>query len=336
MSLLEPRNQTTRDDEKAYDSFDEDAPLSHLLKKSPSSSPSSSNKRFKPLPSFQKDLAEKGYAVIEGVLTPEEVDIAKQDFYAWADGNDQFKKLHSKISPHGIIKHLEIGHQRHAWFVRTRPSVQNVFKKLWNTNELTVSYDGTCWIPADAKNKRDGIWTHTDQAPSKRGLACYQGFVTLTDNVDRSLVVYEGSHLLHAQYTLDQNLTDAEFTKDWLLINHDYLAKIAHTRKVLSAKAGSLVIWDSRTFHQNQYGSSDEERIVQYVSYLPKSGCNKKMREKRLKYFKERRTTSHWAYPVKVNGQQPRTYGNKDLVIDTSALRKPYLEDLMSEIVKLV
>ena len=44
------------------------------------------------------------------------------------------------------------------------------------------------------------------------------------------------------------------------------------------------------------------------------------MLEKRQKYFIEKRTTSHWAYPVKVNGLQPQTYGKKELLIDYSKL----------------
>jgi ectoine hydroxylase-related dioxygenase (phytanoyl-CoA dioxygenase family) len=317
-----------------YDSSEDDAPISSLLKKQKSAC------------DYQRDLREKGYAIIEDVLTPEEVAIAKRDFYAWADSSAQFKSIHSKVSPHGIIKHFEIGHQRHAWFIRTRSKVQDPFKKLWKTDKLTVSYDGTCWIPANnetmSKKKRDGIWTHTDQAPSKNGLTCYQGFVALTDNVERSLVVYEGSHLLHRKYCDERKdvvIPKKDWNKDWLLIDHDYLEKIADSKRVLNVKAGSLVLWDSRTFHQNQYGNlPDEERIVQYVSYLPKRGCKEgsKMREKRQKYFEERRTTSHWAYPVKVNGLQPQNYGNKDWVIDYSALRKPELGDLMPEIVKLI
>ena len=43
-------------------------------------------------------------------------------------------------------------------------------------------------------------------------------------------------------------------------------------RRVLHVPAGSLVIWDSRTFHQNQYGApNSEERLVQYVCFLPKN-----------------------------------------------------------------
>lgn len=124
--------------------------------------------------------------------------------------------------------------------------------------------------------------------------------------------------------------------QDWVRIEEDYLRSIAHLRTVVPVKAGSLVVWDSRTFHQNQYGSRPEERIVQYVSYLPKSRRSMAMKKKRIHYFRTRRTTSHWAYPVKVNGKQPRTYGDDSLKIDYKALRAPELGDMMPEIEKLI
>lgn len=236
------------------------------------------------------------------------------------------------MSPHGIFKHFEAGHTRHAWKIRTNPKVKRVFEILWGVNHLVVSYDGCCWIPASVRGK-DGNWTHADQAPDKKKLTCYQGFVTLTDNIDRSLVVYEGSHLLHREYCREMNLSGP---KDWVRIHDSYLNRIAHCRKVVPAKAGSLVVWDSRTFHQNQYGTRPEERIVQYVSYLPKSGRSMAIKKKRRAYFRDRRTTSHWAYPVKVNGKQPRTYGDKSLVINYNTLVKPELADMMEEIEKLI
>ena len=141
----------------------------------------------------------------------------------------------------------QAGHQRHAWTIRVHEGVQKVFKTLWGTENLLVSFDGSCWIPADCKKKDANVWTHADQAPSKKGLVCYQGFVSLTDNVDRSLVVYEGSHLLHKPYVRERGLTGS---KDWMRIDEDYLQSIAHLRRVVPVKAGSMVVWDSRTFHQ--------------------------------------------------------------------------------------
>ncbi len=285
------------------------------------------------------ELAEKGYCVIENILTAEEVETAVKYFREWFSSHPQIEATHNKISPHGIIKYHEVGHQRHSWYIRTRPNVQNVFKEIWKTDEVVVSYDSTGYISGDCK-KKDNIWTHTDQAPSKKGLKCIQGFVALTDNIERTLVVYEGSHKLHEEYAKEYNLTS---TKDWLLIEHEYLEKISDRKRVLNVKAGSLVLWDSRTFHQNQYGNGNscsnnnkEERIVQYVSYLPRSNLSKKMLEKRQKYFADKRTTSHWAYPVKVNGLQPQNYGDATLKINYSELIEPQLDDLLEEIVKLV
>jgi ectoine hydroxylase-related dioxygenase (phytanoyl-CoA dioxygenase family) len=280
------------------------------------------------------ELAEKGYCVIENVLTAEEVETSLGYFREWFSSHPQIAGLHSKISPHGIFKYHEVGQQRHAWYIRTRPNVQNVFKNIWKTDEVVVSFDGCCYIPADCK-KKDGVWTHTDQAPTKKGLKCIQGFVALTDNTERTLVVYEGSHILHEEYAKEYNLTS---TKDWLLIEQNYLDKISDKKRVLNIKAGSLVLWDSRTFHQNQYGAKDnnEERIVQYVSYLPRCNLTKKMLEKRQKYFADKRTTSHWAYPVKVNGQQPQNYGNALLKINYSELVAPKLEDLIEDINKIL
>jgi len=281
---------------------------------------------------YIKDLEEKGYCVIENVLCTEEVQTALNSFYTWLDSDPQIKEKHDKISPHGILKHFEAGHQEHAWYIRTRPKVLDVFKNIWNTDDLVVSFDGSCWISKDVK-KRDSIWTHTDQAPSQKGLKCYQAFVSLTENKERTFVVYEGSHKLHEEYCTKSGLTH---NTNWQLIDPEYLETIKDKKRVLHTKPGSLVIWDSRTFHQNQYGTLPEERIVQYVSYLPKEGRTQKNAEKRMDYFLERRTTSHWAYPVKVNGLQPQTYGKKELLIDYKKLTVPYLDNILDEIIELI
>ena len=81
-----------------------------------------------------------------------------------------------------------------------------------------------------------------------------------------------------------------------------------------------------------------EERIVQYVCYLPRDHEKNTpaMQRKRQKYFEERRTTSHWPAPIHVNGKQPRNYGNKNLAIDYSTLIAPDLSELEDEIKKLL
>ena len=186
------------------------------------------------------------------------------------------------------------------------------------------------------KNKRDNTWTHTDQAACYPDFKCVQGFVSLTDNKHSSLVVYEGSHKLHKEYFESRG----DKSKDnWNKIDLDYLEEIKDRKRVLEVKAGDLVLWDSRTFHQNQYGNPHcEDRIVQYVCFLPKNHKDntKVNSKKRQTYFQERRTTSHWPCPVRVNGLQPRTYGKEELKIDYSLCVEPDYEDWEEEIAKLL
>jgi ectoine hydroxylase-related dioxygenase (phytanoyl-CoA dioxygenase family) len=284
---------------------------------------------------IRAELDNKGYCIIPNVISSEEITEAKRLFYTWQKTIPNHNKLHNIIDPHGIYKYHQVGHQEHAWYIRTRPKVIEIYKKIWGCDDLVVSFDGTCYISKDMK-KKDNIWTHTDQAPNSKGLQCYQGFVALTSNKERTIVVYEGSHLYHEKYFEEKGINNS---KNWQLIEHNTLEKMNAQKRVLNVAAGSLVLWDSRTFHQNQYGApNSEERIVQYVCYLPKNDKKntKSQQEKRLKYFKELRTTSHWPYPIKVNGLQPQTFGNNDRNICYNTLKAPDLERFDSIIKTLI
>ena len=284
---------------------------------------------------IKKELLEKGYCVVPNVLNNDEVEYCKGLFKNWQNSIPNHDKVHNSINPHGIYKYHNVGHTRYAWYIRTRPKVQNIFKYLWNTDELIVSFDGSCYIPKNL-NKKDKIWTHTDQAPNSKGLQCYQGFVALTNNKERTLRLYEGTHLFHEKYFKEKNINHS---KNWELIDHETLHNIDDKKRVLNISAGSLVLWDSRTFHQNQYGiPNSEERMIQYVCYLPKNHIKNtiKMQNKRRKYFDDRRTTSHWPCPIYVNGKQPQTYGDKSKLIKYDLLPNSDLVDLYTDIIKLL
>lgn len=284
---------------------------------------------------IKRDLDNNGWCIIPNVLKNEEVQEAKKLFYAWQKTIPDHYIMHNTIDPHGIYKHHEVGHQEHAWYIRTNPKVQEIYKKLWDTEDLVVSFDGTCYIHKTCE-KKDTIWTHTDQTPTLNKLACYQGFVSLTDNKERTLVVYDKTHLIHHKYFKIKNNTSAE---NWQRIDKKDVEEAHILKRILHVPAGALVLWDSRTFHQNQYGEPhSEERIVQYVCFKPKHdpANTPTMTEKRKRYFDERRTTSHWPYPIKVNGLQPQTYGDKSKLIDYSQLKKPNLERFMEEIKKII
>lgn len=270
------------------------------------------------------ELKEKGYQVISGVLSDEEIEIGKGYFFNWYNLQNIGK------IPHGIFKHHRVGHTAFAWYTRTRPKVQEIFRQLWETNDLIVSFDGSCYFP-QGENRRDTWWFHTDQAPNDSEFKCVQGFVSFTDNQTSTLKVIPGSHLEHYNYMKSHNLNHS---KNWQKIEKD----ITLEQKVLSVKKGDLVLWDSRTFHQNQYGKG-EERLVQYVCYLPRSRANEKNIKKRKMYFEEKRTTSHWPTPIRVNSLQPQVFGDSSKLIDYDSLQEcnqDFFKNNYNEIIKLV
>ena len=240
----------------------------------------------------KKDINENGFYIFYDVLLKDEIIEAKKMFYIWKDSLPK----DTPTQPFGIYRYHEAGHQEHAWYIRTRPKVQDIFKRLLNTNKLIVSFDGCCHNQSE-----------TNFYPKQRQeLQCYQGFVPLTDNIVTLVVVKKKKY---------------KFFKD------------KYDRIPLKLPAGCIVVWDSIVFHQNV--TESEESIIQYICYLPKNHKKntKAQRAKRVRCFNERRTTSYSPCPIKVNPLQPNLIKKK---IDYSALRTPDLDRFMDDIMELI
>jgi len=286
-----------------------------------------------------KELEENGYTIIHNVYNNEEIEEYKREFFDWYKNTKDVEKLHQVIHGNGIFKYFEIGHQRFTWLARTNPKIINIFKELWNCDELVTGFDGCCYYPSDYKGT-EIYWTHTDQSSHKKGRHCYQSFLSLTSNNERSLLIYKGSHNLHEHYFKTLNI---DAPRDWCVLDKNYVSNLEDKKVRVKVNAGDLVIWDSRTFHQNTCGDSNcnEERLVQYLCYLPKNNIkNDKIQQNlRREYFEERYTTSHWPYPLTIVPLQPYynyyNQGNR-ITIDYASLPKPKLDDLKEEIEKLL
>ena len=287
-----------------------------------------------------QQLKEDGYTIIHNVYNNDEIIEYWKEFNLWHTNVPELEELHNLIDFNGIFKHHQVGHQRFAWLARTNPKILNIFKQLWNTDDLVCSFDGCCYYSPDYIGQPE-YWTHTDQSSRKKGLHCYQSFLSLTNNSERTLLLYKGSHLLHEDYFTTMEIDEP---KDWNILDQNYVNELADDKIYLNVKEGDLVIWDSRTFHQNTCGDSScfEERLVQYLCYLPKDNEKNdiKQRTQRRKYFEKLRTTSHWPYPMNVVPEQPNMYNyyNSDfpITIDYDSLPKPKLDDLKEEIEKLL
>ena len=117
----------------------------------------------------RQELEEFGYSIVHNVLTSEECENAYNMFNEWKNTIPDHDYIHNSVDPHGIYKYHQVGHQRFAWLARTNEKIIDIFKTLWDTDELVTSFDGCCYYPKDYKGE-NRYWTHTDQSPQKKGL----------------------------------------------------------------------------------------------------------------------------------------------------------------------
>jgi hypothetical protein len=283
-----------------------------------------------------KEIDLYGFAVVRNVLSNELIQHVRNEFFSW---KATLPWNYDRNSKHSIIKQYEVGNQRFAWLIRTNPRILQIFRTIWQCTDLVTSMDGCGYMARDLRtvDKPSTEWTHVDQTMPCT-TKCIQGWAALTSNIERTLLVYRRSHLQYRQYFESRGIKHS--TKNWLKIDRDYLKEIEGDRVKVQVEAGDFVLWDSKTFHRNSYGErgNGEERLVQFVCMFPKHDVRNtvSMQKKRKKYFYTRRSTSHWPYPIKVNAQQPQTYGDHSLLVKYENLQPPHLDDLMPQIQELL
>ena len=201
--------------------------------------------------------------------------------------------------------------------------------------ELITSFDGAnVFRPwhLDASWKTRGGWTHIDQGPTRRGLHGVQGLVTLKDATPATggLVVCPGSHRLHDRVLATHAMGDADFllvplqspaletstpteeqedregAREMTAGEREEGGSATPRVRLVVAKAGDLLLWDSRCVHANTpalEAPSDATcppgellRAVAYVCMTPKRMAPEEVLERRRRAFDRRITTSHWPH----------------------------------------
>lgn len=289
-----------------------------------------STKKAKPtLPPWAVQLDQLGYCVVPGILTAAECDAALASLHGYLAnaGVDIVTPKRAKDYPntHGIIQHLEIGHCQAVWNVRTNDRVQDVFAQIYGTNDLLTSFDGACimqpWHRFGTKS-----WLHMDQAPKNTERRCIQGYVNLTDSSTDStgsLMVLPGSHRKFGSFF--EKFPDMRVTVDkngkkkprgnWVKLEVDAHWQFFGVEKTrVHGPKGSMVLWDSRTVHQNTpplcTNGPAQQRAVVYTCFQPRSLISDSNLLKKQRAFDEYRMTTHWpADSVILFQKQPRTYG---------------------------
>lgn len=281
---------------------------------------------------LQETLDKYGVAVIPNVLTKEECKNTIDDMYSTLEymssnlecpinRNDPntYKSLFSFSPKHGmLLQHHGIGHAQFIWNVRQHKNVIKGFSTLYNTDQLSVSFDGVAiGFPPEITNRgyHNEEWFHTDQSYTKKGKKCIQGFVNFfpVHQGDATLCILEGSHIYHQSFGERFQITDK---KDWYLLNDEeldiYMNEYQCKPVCVTCGEGDMVFFDSRTIHQGRAvvkgnRETPNQRLAIYVCMQPDDGLTSVMRKKKEKYFHHMRMTSHWPLKIKVFGK-PRLY----------------------------
>jgi hypothetical protein len=305
------------------------------------------------LDTLKSHLEEYGVATIPNVLSTDELESNRKEL--WKLLHNLTKNLsnpiieddtstwstYSELYPTKsmMLQYYGIGHNQLSWNIRQNPNVVNVFSKLWDTQpyDMLTSFDGMSWQPQpEITNKgfssKIKKWLHVDQAYTKLGFKCYQGQVILydVDQGDATLNVLEKSHKFHSEVGKHFNKLARN---DYYQLKQSeidyYKEKGCQEHKVL-AKAGSLILWDSRTVHEGTVPikgrPNPKNRCSLYVCMMPRSQISDKDLEKKKMAFENQRTTSHWTNKCILFGKNPQTYGKPLPNIDI--LDKPVLTDL--------
>ena len=234
------------------------------------------------------------------------------------NNKETFKEITGLYPNHKmLIQHWKIGHSKLVWEVRQNKKVINTFAKIWNTEDLIVSFDGASIYILDKPKRENNTWFHVDQSYTRNNFECIQSWINAydTNEGDATLVILENSNQYHKDFQEHFNITDK---KDWFKLEnkeqYDFYINKGCRNIAIKCPRGYGVFWDSRTLH---YGNPVQKiasnkfnyRCVVYVCMVPRNFANKKSLDKRLKIFNELRMTSHWPNKPILFSKYPRTYG---------------------------
>ena len=155
------------------------------------------------------------------------------------------------------------GHQT-QWDIRQHPDLHRIWAALWGTERLCVSLDSCRFTPPWKPGHAEPHDIHWDHDPWDAGKRMFQGVLALTDTA-----VDQGGFRCVPSLFHDRNAwprrpsVDAEGYESWLADIDG--REIVH----VPARAGDLIVWDSRLAHGNSKNMSTKPRIAFYVMMGP-------------------------------------------------------------------
>lgn len=297
-------------------------------------------------------LDNHGFVILTNVLDKDVAAEYKKEFEKWQATIPHHNSVQQHLNKYGTYRYHHAGHARHAWMIRCNPHIQKVFQLIHNTSNLITSLEGGCYVGGVGPQANQAInaqYSASVQKSINSTIECIQGMASLTANSKNTMVMYAKSHKSFHQHferkqqeRINQNLD----VKKWKAQHHHTIDEVdtaGFIRVALDIPIGSLVLWNSRTFHSIHMDivintSHINVRIGQPVCFLPQQHKknSEAMKKKRLNYLETLRTTTHSPYPIHVHPLQPNLKLYPRLEINYDRLQKPVLDDLMADILKIV
>jgi hypothetical protein len=296
---------------------------------------------------WREDLSVNGYAVIKAAIPLERageyqqkalnwlksfspaLDLKKPE--TWTKENLPVQSSINTFNTYGVV------HEKFMWDTRMEPGVLEVFRQIWDTDKLLVSFDAlNITLPNQPGRKPRGAWPHVDQSPLRSGRQCVQGIINLSNAgpEDGSLMVCPGSHLLSKEFFETQTEREAWTSMDIYAFSDEqfdwFIERGCQPEKVL-AEPGDLIVWDSRLVHWGAEpgAKSSTIRTVIYASYAPAALATPEVLESKAKVFHSWGATTHWAHD-NIRPREMRTLledGSQDPRDREGPTEKPELTD---------
>jgi hypothetical protein len=226
--------------------------------------------------------------------------------------------------------------------------VIDAFAKVYDTEDLIVSFDGVNLAFPRMDLKSNTPWPHQDQDPEKPGFRCLQGLVNRLPNgdTDGGLIVckvsinlgnedalvltgLQGAHLLseefHAEFKDEPDKIWA-WTKEWYGFTdkgRQWLADKGCEWIKVNAEPGDLLLWDSRTPHYNLSPSGSSPRFCVYTCYMPVVDATQEELIRKKGAFEATQGTTHWPNAMHVGGVPIRRQDGKDCPYNDWKPRQP-------------
>ncbi|KAI1343289.1 hypothetical protein F5Y15DRAFT_405803 [Xylariaceae sp. FL0016] len=272
---------------------------------------------------FRDDLARDGYAVVKGAIPRDRADAYAEDMYTYLETfkgglgyrRDDPATVQEKnlpiINEKGMCMGYGVPHESFAWGVRQEPGVVGAFAKVYDTEDLIVSFDAVNYtFPHRTDLKPNSPWPHQDQDPEKPGFRCLQGLVNLLPNGpdDGGLIACKGAHLLseefHDHFRGEPDKIWA-WTKEWYGFTESGMSWLKEKNcewVKVCAEPGDLILWDSRTPHYNLSPTGDRARFATYTCYMPAAEASQEDLIRKKQAFDDLKGTTHWPNAVHVGG----------------------------------